>query len=280
MQLRLPVPVTVVIPTLNEADRIAGCLTALRWAAEVIVADAGSTDGTIAIAQRMGARVLEGTGPTIGAQRNAAIAAASYEWILAVDADEAVTPALAQSVRDAIVAPTHDAFWISLQNYYLGEPMTRGSWARDRHIRLFRRAYTYCDDAVHEKLQFSGVAGTLDGTLAHEPYRDLTHQMEKATRYARWGAADLHRRGKRASLVMDLLVRPWWRFVKFYVVQGHWRMGRLGLVFSVIHGWAGFSKYAQLWYLEHAERRRPAPLVSRDGGPRVAGDGIRSATAA
>src|ERR1051326_4330499 len=93
------IPVSVVIPTLNEASRIGTAIGTVQWADEVIVADAGSTDETVAIARGAGARVLEVPGRTIGAQRNAAIELARNPWILALDADEEVTPELRDSDR-------------------------------------------------------------------------------------------------------------------------------------------------------------------------------------
>lgn len=262
--------VSVVIPTLNESDRLGSCLAALRWADEVIVADGGSTDATPCIARSNGARVIEHAGGSIAAQRNAGIDAATHEWILAVDADERVTSELATSIRCELEAPAFDAYRVTLHNSYLGRPMTRGSWSRDRHVRLFRRRFRFREQRVHERLEFSGEAGTLSGALLHEPYRDLTHQLEKSVRYAKWGADDLAAHGRRASFVGDFLVRPAWRFAKMYVVQGLWREGRLGFVFSAVHAWAGFSKYAQLWYTEHAARQ--ATAITRQGSTTLLGE--------
>ena len=103
------VPLTVVIPTLNEADQIGELVASLGWAGEVIVADGGSTDQTIGIATKAGARVLESTGPTIAAQRNAAIAQASNQWILAVDSDERVSEELRQELERVLPARAHAA---------------------------------------------------------------------------------------------------------------------------------------------------------------------------
>src|SRR5437870_13588830 len=103
-------PLTVVIATLNEAWQIADALDSLRWADEVIVADGGSTDDTVAIARAHGARVIEAKGPTIAAQRNAAIAAARNQAILALDADERVTAALREESAVALAAPAHAAY--------------------------------------------------------------------------------------------------------------------------------------------------------------------------
>ena len=244
--------VAVVIPTLNEADRLPACLASVRWAAQIIVADSGSTDETIAIARRFGAVVLENTGPTIGAQRNAAIAVASQPWILALDADERVTAELRDAIEAAIAAPQVDAFRVHMRNRYLGAPMERGGWGRDRHIRLFRSTLRYRSQRVHEGLEYSGAVVDLTGRLDHDSYRDLAHQLNKVTTYSAWGAADLHAKGQRVGL-SHLVARPAWRFIKCYFLQGAWREGRRGFVLSAVHAWSAFAKYALLWDVERRE---------------------------
>src|SRR6058998_1448886 len=109
-----PAPVTAVIPTLNEANQIADCVRAMTWADEVIVADGGSSDGTTRAAAAAGAKVLQGSWHTIAAQRNAAIAAARNQWVLAVDADERVTAALREELGAVLAAPAHAAYRIRM----------------------------------------------------------------------------------------------------------------------------------------------------------------------
>ena len=270
-------PVCVVIPTLNEADRLAACLASVGWAAEVIVADAGSTDGTEAIARRYGATVVQVRGTTIAGQRNAAADLASQPWILYLDADERVTPELAASIADATVAPPADAFRIHFRNRYLGAPMERGGWGRDRHIRLARANVRWRIKQVHERLDFDGPIADLCGRIDHDSYRNLEHQLNKVTNYSAWGASDLHSKGKRVGL-SHLVVRPAWRFVKCYFLQGAWREGRRGLVLSAVHAWSAFAKYALLWDRERqsaelAGRVRPTG-VTRNTTPRHRADGF------
>ena len=239
-------PLTVVIPTLNEAAQIGEALDGLTWADEVIVADGGSTDETVAIAERHGARVLLIPGRTIAAQRNAAIAAARNEWVLALDADERVSDALRAELGRVIADPKHPAYRIRFENVYLGRERTRGRWGRDWHVRLFPRSRRFLEDRVHEALEPVANPGTLAGTIKHIPYRDLTHHLQKIAAYARWGAEDLYARGRRASM-LDLAARPAWRFVRDYVFLGSFIDGRLGFVTSVLSAYSAFLKYAYLW---------------------------------
>jgi len=253
----MSVPLTVVIPTLNEEGQIASALESLRWADEVIVADGGSSDRTVELARGGGAAVIEVRGKSIGAQRNAAIAQARNEWVLALDADERVTDALREELGRVLATPAHEAYRVRCENYFLGRERKRGRWGRDWHVRLFRRGRRFSEDRVHERLEAIPDVGDLRAPLRHVPYRDLTHHLEKMIVYARWGAQELHARGRRAT-AWDLLGRPAWRFVRDYVVYGSWRDGRFGLVTSLLTACAGFLKYAYLWELERAESaRRP-----------------------
>lgn len=250
-QLRL----TVVIPTLNEARQIGEALDALPWADEVIVADGGSTDDTVAIARARGATVLELSDATIGAQRNAAIAQARNLWILALDADERVTAELADELSVVLARPAHEAYQMRDQTFFLGRERKRGRWSRDWHVRLFQQDRRFGLDRVHERLAAPEDIGSLSGRLHHTPYRDLTHQLDKILLYARWGAEGLQSRGRTASW-SDLTVRPLWRFVRDYFVYGSCLDGRYGLVTSALTALSGFLKYAYLWEIEQRARSR------------------------
>lgn len=272
------VPVTVVIPTLNEIDRLPGCLASVCWAAQVIVSDAGSTDGTQALARSLGATVLEQCGPTIAEQRNIAISAATHQWILALDADERVSPELAQSIEQEISTPRGNAFRVHMRNRYLGATMERGGWGRDRHVRLFRSSLRYQVKRVHEGLQFDGAAYDLAGRVDHDSYRDLGHQLAKVNCYAKWGAEDLFARGKQVSL-LQIVVRPSWRFVKCYFLQGAILEGQRGLVLAVVHAWSAFAKYALLWDMQRVANAAlvktaasMAPIVVLDDARAKRGD--------
>jgi glycosyltransferase involved in cell wall biosynthesis len=248
-------PLTVVIPTLNEAWQIGEALEELRWADEVIVADGGSTDDTAALARARGAKVIEVKGPTIAAQRNAAIAAARNQWVLALDADERATDGLRDELAAVLAAPAHEAYRIRLRNFYLGRERRRGRWGRDWHVRLFQRTRRFVETRVHEHLEAVPDTGTLRGCIRHAPYRDLTHHLQKIIVYSRWGAEDLHARGRRAS-AWDLAARPLWRFVRDYIAAGSFLDGRLGLVTSALTAYSGFLKYAYLWDLDERSHSR------------------------
>jgi glycosyltransferase involved in cell wall biosynthesis len=247
------VPVTVIIPTLDEAEQIVECVDRLGWTDEVIVADGGSRDDTVALARAAGATVLEKTGPTIAAQRNAAIAKARNTWVFALDADERIPEELQLEIAASVREPQFHGYKVRRRNFYLGQELSRGRWGKDWVTRLFTRDRRYIERRVHEGLEPVPSVGSLRATLLHVPYRDLSHQLDKINRYARWGAEDLFELGTRAS-VWDLVAHPMGRFLRGFLLHGGCLDGRFGLVTSVLGAYTSFLKYAHLWALERREK--------------------------
>ena len=247
------VPITIVIPVLNEAHQIEECVRGSLWADEVLVADGGSTDGTIEKARAAGATVLEGTGPGTGKQRNQAFERARHPWILSLDADERFSPELIVEIGEVVKAPTRAAYRIRRRNFWLGHEQTRGSWGRDWVDRLHRKEHRYVEARPHDHLEPIADTGSLRGTLIHHPYRDLRHQLDKMNRYAELGALDLWKVGRRASW-WDLAFRPCWRFIKAWIIGGGILEGRYGLTRSVLGAYTAFLKYAFLWSFERTPR--------------------------
>ena len=241
------VAISVVIPTLNEASRIEDALDSVRWADQVIVVDGGSSDKTVSLAKERGAEILVVRDRTIAEQRNAGIARARNHWVLALDADESVTPelraSLARLASSTRASPA--AFRIRSRNWHLGRELRYGPWGRDWKVRVFSRDQRFAIRKVHENLELLNDVGMLAGALIHHPYRDVSHQVSKVATYARWAADDLRKGGRRPRL-RDLLVRPAWRFVRDYVFMSGWRDGAPGFVVSAVSAFSVFLKYACL----------------------------------
>jgi glycosyltransferase involved in cell wall biosynthesis len=249
----MPGPITVVIPTLNEAEQIAACVGHLKWADEVLVADGGSSDGTVELARQAGATVLGVPGVTIAAQRNAAIGHACNRWVFALDADERIGPELAEELTrlagDGGSGARHEAYAVRRNNVYLGRLMRHAGWGDSWAVRFFQRDRRFVEKRVHEGLEPVSDVGRLTHPLAHTPYKDLPHHVRKLVQYAEWGAADLQDSGRRVH-VADLLVRPGWQFFRTYILQLGLLEGWRGLVLCGLAGVSVFLKYARLWDLE------------------------------
>jgi glycosyltransferase involved in cell wall biosynthesis len=245
------IPVTVVIPTLNEARRLPAALESVEWADEIIVVDAGSSDDTVLVARRAGARVLVHSGGTIGAQRNAGIEAARNPWILALDADEEATPELRDSIAELCAGnrPPHEAFRVRSRNWHLGRELRHGPWGRDWKVRVFSRSARFSDARVHENLRSLDDVAALEGTLIHHPYSDLAHQVVKIAQYARWASEDMRAAGRRGR-VRDMMFRPAWRFFRDYFIYSGWRDGRAGFIVTTVSAFSVFLKYATLLIAE------------------------------
>lgn len=244
---RAPIPVTAVIPTLNESAQIDAAINALSWADQVIVVDGGSTDDTVALAKAAGACVITLPGSTIGGQRNAGIELAKNNWVLAIDADERVDPILVEEIARVVKSTGGpSAYGFRFRNEYLGRELKHGPWGRDWHVRLFTRDQRYTTTNVHEGLEVRGATGSLRGAMIHRPYRDIAHHAAKIMKYARWGADDLRAKGRRPSL-WALVTRPAWRFLRDYFIYSGWRDGIQGFIAAVLSSFAAFLKYAFLF---------------------------------
>lgn len=249
---------SVVIPTFNEALHIRGVLESVHWADEWIVVDNFSSDNTPDIARSMGATVLQRvyTGPAD--QKNWAIPQAANEWVLLLDADERVTPALAQEIQGWLAKDEipFDAFWIGRQNYFMGRPIRYSGWQNDAVVRLIRRdVCRYENKQVHEEIITQGISvSRLQHKMDHYTYRNLDHFLEKMQRYARWSAQD-HAARTPGITLFHLAVKPAFRFFKHYVLKRGFQDGLVGLIVSVVMAWGVFLRYVYL--LE--QRRTPPP---------------------
>lgn len=246
---------TAIVPTFNEEGNLAACLESVRWADEILVADSFSTDRSLEIARRYGARTIQRAYGYSASQKNWAIPQASHPWILLVDSDERVSGPLAEEIRGLLASgPDANAYWIYRSNHLLGRWVRGCGWGTDKVIRLFRRDLgRYEDTQVHAEIQIDPPVGHLRGRLVHYSFRSFDQYMPKLWKYAHWGAEDEWGAGRRARTV-DVLLRPLLRFVKMYMLRGGFLEGTHGLVVSYLGFFAVFLKYARLWEKQQAIR--------------------------
>jgi glycosyltransferase involved in cell wall biosynthesis len=251
-------PLSVVLITQNAAAQLPECLASVAFADEVVVVDSGSSDGTPEVAARYGARVLTKEWLGFGRQKQFAVAQASHDWVLCLDADERVSPELAASLVRALDAPAASAYLMARRNRFLGRWLRHGEGYPDWSLRLFdRRHARWSDDEVHEKVICSDSSGTppatLAGDLLHESGEDLERYLEKQNRYTALAAKELHRHGQQAGLPR-LILSPLLRFIKFYFLRRGFLDGMPGLVHISIGCMNSFMKYAKLIELNRMER--------------------------
>jgi glycosyltransferase involved in cell wall biosynthesis len=251
---------TVLIPCMNERQNIPECIESVRSiASEILIADSGSTDGTVEIADRMdGCRVIQHRWTGYANFKNWAMTHASHPWVLSVDADERVTPELAAEIRAVLAdAPDDvDAYSVRFKTYFMGHLLRFSSW-NNRAVRLFRRdRCRYIATRVHEKLDAAAArTRRLKGQLEHYSFWSYDEYFEKYLRYSKLCAEGLWDRGKRAT-PFRLLVRPFLRFLYLYILRGGFLDGVAGIQVCMLTAFFySFSKQARLWEMASVQRQ-------------------------
>jgi glycosyltransferase involved in cell wall biosynthesis len=250
--------VTALIPTFNEEQMLGACLETVRWADEIFVVDSFSSDRTRDIAREAGARVLTHEYVNSAAQKNWAIPQALHPWVLLVDADERVTPALRDEIRSLLArGPERDGYWIRRANHFLGKRMQHGGWETDKVIRLFRRDRArYETKEVHAEIDLPGSLPVLQHPLLHYSFRGFAQYWRKMQLYSDWGASQLWKEGKRAGWI-SIGLRPVQRFLKMYVARAGFLDGIHGLVLAMLGAFSVFLKYAKLWEMGIRAKEKP-----------------------
>jgi (heptosyl)LPS beta-1,4-glucosyltransferase len=245
-----------IVLTYNESEHITDCLEALRFADARLVFDSGSTDNTQALAKQAGAEVMVRPFDNYTGQRNAALEAVKdrAEWVLFVDADERVSPALAAEIQQAMTHPEIAGWQIPRHNYLFGV-LTRGAgWYPDYQTRLLRVGSAHYDRSrqVHEVVLLDGPLGTLKEPFIHYNYKDLSQFRAKQNKYVQYDAQMLYEQGvkpKFYTYFTQPLRHFWWRFVALKGYRDGWHGFRL----SALMAWYEMRKY---WVLRRLRRER------------------------
>ncbi len=249
----MPKTLSVVLVTLNEAANLPRTLASVRFANEIVVLDSGSTDATVEIAKNAGARVFEEPWKGFAKQKNSAIARATGDWALSLDADEEVSPALAQEIESLLAGePACSAYRIPRLNHFLGRPLRHGGYWPDPKLRLFRRgAAEFEDRPVHETMQTAGPVGQLKGHLIHHCYTTLDEYIEHMNRYSAIGAELLATRGRVSrslpAFLWNAIANPAATFVYNYIFRLGFLDGREGLLQHLNHSAYIHWKFAKAW---------------------------------
>jgi len=238
--------ITATIITLNEERNIARAIESLRCCDEILILDSGSTDRTVELAEKLGARVVEAGWRGYAGQKNWAAEQASHDWILSLDADEALSEALEGEIWNLKKSgPRHDGYTMPRLAQYLGKWILHSGWYPDRKIRLYdRRKAKWIGDFVHETVHVSGRVGKLEANILHFTCDSISEHVKTMESYTTLAAQEMVDR-KQPIGISRLIVSPAWTFLKQYFFQLGFLDGVEGLILAYMAAFYTFVKYAK-----------------------------------
>lgn len=242
--------ISVVIITKNEAHDIHDCLTSVAWADEIIILDSGSTDNTLNIAKTFTPYVYTSTDwPGFGIQKNRALAYATKDWVLSIDADERVDEALKNEIQQVLQSAKSDVYFIPRLSSFCGQWIRHSGWHPDYVARLFKRGSAqFSTHLVHESLTFTASSDYLTQPLLHLSYKNISEVLDKMQRYAILGAKELHLRNKQSGL-LGAISHGVWAFIRTYIIKLGFLDGAQGFMLAFHNAETTYYKYLQLYFL-------------------------------
>lgn len=251
-------PITAVVLAHNEAHNIGRCLQSLQWVAEVLVLDSGSTDGTGTIATSFtNVNYLITKWKGYAATKQYGVDKAQNNCIFWVDADEEISPGLAQEIKANWLKinsnwKTLPLYSIPRKTFFMGEWIRYCGWYPDRQKRLFNRQYAGFNAAhVHEDVEINngGEAGSLRNDILHYSFQSISTYFDKMNRYGKLGAEEMQRKGKKVAFI-QLVINPLWAFFQSYLIKLGILQGKTGFIISFGHAYSKFIKYVHFYYLD------------------------------
>lgn len=252
--------ISVALATLNEEKNLGACLEAVRQLAdEIVIADEGSTDKTLEIARKYGAKIISTKHePIFHITKQKAIDACTGDWILQLDADEIVTPELMSEIKNAISDTKYDGYWIPRKNKFLSQYLTKGGQYPDYTLRLYRKGKGKLPClSVHEQAIVSGRVGYLKNNLLHHPFSNFTEYLNKANRYTDLLAVEYRSKKLPTSffgLAKYCLLIPNYTFLNLLFRHQGFKDGFPGFIFALFSGIQQTIAYTKYWEYSHAQR--------------------------
>jgi glycosyltransferase involved in cell wall biosynthesis len=244
--------VTGLILTLNGQKYLDDCLRSLDFCDHLLVVDSGSTDATVAIAEKHGATVLTNPWPGPKKQFEFAFARITTPWVVSLDQDEILNPTLRQSIMEALTDPgEYSAFLCPRTSFYYDRFLRHSGWYPDLLPRVFRLADTGVHvSGPHYGFETTGKTHRLQGDIIHYPYENLKQHVDKINYYTQIAAEEMIQQGKRSG-VMKALGHGLARFLKVYFFRRGFMDGKAGLVLAVNSFFYAFHKYIRVAELHH-----------------------------
>ncbi len=253
---------SVILITRNEEANLADCLASLEGIAQqIVVVDTNSTDQTLEIAKNHGALIAQPPDwPGFGPQKNRALELATGEWVLSLDADERLTPALRSEILTAIKHPAHiDCFAIPRLSWYCGRFIRHSGWSPDYVDRLFKRGTArFSEDLVHERLIPKGSVAKLENPMLHYSFMNYSQVLQKIDRYSTASAEQAFAKGKTSSPLKAVL-HGMWSFLRTYFLRAGFLDGAQGFALAISNGQGTYYRYIKLWHLHQEAQNKHQP---------------------
>lgn len=259
---------SVAVVAMDEEANIGRTLASVRWADEIILVDSGSKDGTCDIAREHGAKVILEPWRGYVAQKQYAIDLCTKDWVLLLDADEEVSPELAEEIRATLADPNAvNGYRLPRKNLFLGRWMRHGGFYPDPKLRLFRRGTGVVaghdpHDRVDLKPDVPQQTRQFQHALVHYTYPTLTYYIGHMNRYSSLGAQDAFAQGHRSFSIANIVIRPLATFFYNYIVRLGFLDGREGLLLHLYHAVYVSWKYAKAWELSRESRNGPETFAT------------------
>ncbi|OGW94941.1 MAG: hypothetical protein A3K16_02335 [Omnitrophica bacterium RIFCSPLOWO2_01_FULL_45_24] len=251
------IPVSVVVITKNEENNIAGCLKSAEWADEIIVLDDSSSDKTVEMAKRFTDKIFSRKMDIEGAHRNYAYSLAKNNWVLSLDADEKITPELAEELRQIFQQPIKDIVFAIPIKTFIGKRWIRyGGWYPASKVRLFEKERVkYEEKGVHPRIIYHGTCGHLKGDILHYSYRNFHDFFESLNNQTTLEAKKWFDEKRKVSLVKAYR-KYLSRFLRYYFIEQGFRDGIIGLMAAFGGGFYQIMAYVKYWEMLRNEREK------------------------
>ncbi len=246
--------ISLVMITKNEEKNLAKSLDSVKdLVNEIVILDSNSTDNTIKIAEKYGAKIYSRKFDDFCTQKNFAMSLAQNEWILHLDADEILSPELKEEIRYTVVNKdivNYDGFYLTRANFFLGKRMKYSGIASEKRIRLAKKTLSkYVGGAVHERLEVKGKIGNLQNVFYHNSFPDLNNYFKKFDQYTTLDAQKRYDENKKFHFV-DIIFRPSIGFIKSYILKLGFLDGMEGFIWAVLGSYYIFVKYIKFYLLK------------------------------
>jgi len=249
---------SVILITRNEEANLADCLASLEGIAQqIVVVDTNSNDRTLEIARDHGAIISQPADwPGFGPQKNRALDLATGEWVLSLDADERLTPALRSEILTAIHHSAHvDCFAIPRLSWYCGRFIRHSGWSPDFVDRLFKRGTArFSDDLVHERLISNGQVAKLENPMLHFSFMNFSQVLQKIDRYSTASAEQAFAKGRRSNPLKAIL-HGLWAFIRTYFIRAGFLDGYEGLALAISNAEGSYYRYMKIWLLQNQAKK-------------------------